>query len=155
MPAALPPPAGLMPRPGRSLLEMLGVLALLGVMASIIAPAMPDLRESADVRASRELVALLRNVRALAIDQRTTVTAILEPGTGRAWIVDEREHRLLATDSVSLGRGVELVAGVPRARFTFAPTGTASGAPLVIRSSVREYALRVDPWTGEPRVTRR
>ena len=135
---------------GRTLLEMVVALAVIGVVAAAVASALPSRRDPDGVaRASRELTQLLRRARATAAQRAEVVTVVLDPARGRVWVATG-SAAALAEDSLDVEAGVVLEAPAPRVVYTFAPTGEASGAPVVVRDAARAVLVRVDRWTGEP-----
>ena len=146
-------------RRGRTLVEMLVVLTLLGGMAAIVAPALravTDDGEGAD-RAARALADRLRRARADAAGRSVAVTLVLDPVSGRTWQATGDDAPMVALAPLPLrapdGRTtVTIAAGEPRARWTFLPSGVAYGAPVVVRDAAVALVVDVDPSTGAPRV---
>ena len=146
---------------GHTLWEMLLVLALLGVMGALAAPAAAVLRDRSldtDVeRGASAFADLLTRAHLTALERATTVDVILDPSSARSWILigagEAREPAIAV--AVVLPPDVELVAAEPRVRFTFTATGTASGPSLLVRGRSSTRLVTVDPWSGAPRVEKR
>ena len=146
---------------GHTLWEMLLVLALLGVMSALVAPAAALLRNrsfgSDAERGASALADLLARAHLTALERATTVDVILDPSAPRSWIVvgafEAREPAVVAP--LALPPDVELFAVEPRARFTFTATGTASGPSVLVRGRSSTRVVTVDPWSGAPRVAKR
>ena len=144
---------------GRTLAEMLVVLAVLGAMAASVAPALRASRDDRGAgRVARALHARLQSARATAARRTLAVTVVLDPATGRLWgavgadaplVADSLSREPLADDAVAI------VAGGSRARWTFLPAGGAFGDDVLVRDARDAFVVSVDPWTGAPRVTPR
>ena len=143
---------------GHTLWEMLLVLALVGVMSALVAPAASVLRErtlDGDVgRGAAAVESLLTRARLTALERATTVEVVLDASSARSWIVvgagESRGSAIFVP--LTLPPDVELVASEPRHRFTFTATGAASGAAILVRGRGRARLVTVDPWSGAPRV---
>lgn len=139
---------------GHTLWEMLLALALLGVIAAIVAPsvggARPAARESDVARTTRDLVDALTQTRLIALERGTPMELVLEPATGRVWVLSHtvNDQRVSAAGQLELPAGASLVADGARVRFSFGAAGTASGGAVVIRGASGERRVTVDPWTG-------
>ena len=141
-----------MPR-GHTLWEMLLALALLGVIAAIVAPAIPALARPRDddvTRAADNLVAVLGRARLTALQRGTTVDVVIDPRSARLWtlVTIAGERRIGAAGALQLPPGAMLVADDPRVRFTFDAAGTAGGGPVTVRGAGGSRSVSVDPWSG-------
>ena len=144
--------------PGRTLAEMLVVLALLGVMAAVVAPALPAARDDRGAaRAARSLLVRLQAARTTAARRALVVTVVLDPATGRLWEAAGAGAPLAASPSPESlpDDAVAIVAAGPRARWTFLPAGGAFGDDVLVRDGRDAFVVSVDPWTGAPRVAPR
>jgi type II secretion system protein H len=142
--------------PGFTLVEVLVVILVLSLAAGVVAPALlgPGGRGDAE-QAAEDVVALLRAARRTAVEEGITVSVRLDPATGRYWVAEgDGGHRHRAAGRVSLVNGVRLVAAEPRPRFTFLAVGGASGEVVLVQGPADQALVRVDPWTGDPRVER-
>lgn len=142
-----------MPRDGHTLWEMLLVLALLGVVTAIVAPAIPSLARSSDddvTRAANDLVTVLAQARLTALQRGTTVDVVLDPESAHLWtfVAIAGERRIASEGTLELPPGATLVAGDPRVRFTFDAAGTAAGGPVTVRGAGGARSVLVDPWSG-------
>ena len=146
---------------GHTLWEMLLALALLGVITAIVAPSIGFVRARADesdiARTTRELTGALTQTRLIALERGTPMELVLEPATGRVWVLSRtaNDQRVSATGQLELPAGASLLADSARVRFTFGAAGTASGGAVVIRGATAERRVTVDPWTGAPDVQSR
>ena len=154
-------------RRAHTLTEMLVVLAILGVMAGAVVPVLLASRDEDEVtRTARTLVELLQRSRASAAELGATVTLVVDPATGRAWMSAGDDAPLVeyvAAESLAeslsrsrhAGRTVAIVAEGPRVRWTFAPSGLAFGQSVLIHDPMRGVVVGVDRWTGEVYATPR
>ena len=139
---------------GHTLWEMLLALGLLAVIAAIVAPSIgvvrADADESAVARTSRSLADALTQARLLALEHGTPVDLLLDPATGRLWIVSRTldEQRVSANGQLELPPGVTLLADGARVRFTFDASGTGAAGAVTVRGPGGEQRVRVDPWSG-------
>lgn len=139
---------------GHTLWEMLLALGLLAVIAAIVAPSIGFVRAAADesevARTSRSLADALTQARLLALEHGTPVDLLLDPATGRFWIVSRTldELRISSTEQLELPPGVTLLADGARVRFTFGASGTGTAAAVTVRGPSAEQRVSVDPWTG-------
>lgn len=146
---------------GHTLWEMLFALALLGVITAIVTPAISiaraGARESDVVGTTRDLVDALTRTRLIALERGTPMELVLEPATGRVWVLSRAadDQRVSATGQLELPLGASLLADSARVRFSFGAAGTASGGAVVIRGAAGERRVTVDPWTGVPDVQSR
>ena len=138
---------------GHTLWEMLLVLALLGLVTAMVAPALgfrAPAREDGVTAATNEMIAILARARRAALDRGTSIDVVIDPATARAWTfgTERGERRLIAEDSLRLAGGALLSADAPRVRFTFEAGGTASGGPIVVGGIDGARQVVVDPWSG-------
>ncbi len=118
---------------GFSLLELLVVLAVVGVVAGLALPRIDRLLGSSRLeRAASTVAADLRLAEALAARQyRATVFSV--DGAGGYRVTDRRTSAVLAQRSLRADFGLTGIDAQP-AQVTFFPGGTASG-PLTLRLS--------------------
>lgn len=144
----------MMRRGGHTLLELTVILAVLGVMGTLVAPSWREAREEARLdQATRVLVSVLDDARLAAEERGTIVTLILDPATGRTWYAaDAVEGPPERLRPLPLAGTVVVESASPRVRFVFIPGGLAFGQPLRLHDGVRARVVAVDPWTGVPDV---
>lgn len=148
-----PRPASIRRQRGHTLWEMLLVLAVMATIGAIVAPAVvaPASSSRTDVaRMAQGFVDLLSRARRTAMDRGIQVRVVLDPNTAHVWTfaLDRGELRLVGDDRLAQSASVELVANGPRVRFTFDPSGTASGERLMVRGVNGSRHIVIDPWSG-------
>lgn len=142
---------------GHTLAELLVVLVIVGLMAALVAPALGDGdgegRRGAE-RVARALTERLERAHALAAATGTVVMVQLDPDDGRVWFATGEDDWRVG-DRLPLDGSAALEHPVGRASFVFTPAGGAWGDDVTIRDAGGRRRVRVDPWTGEPRVDAR
>lgn len=140
-------------RAGFTLVEMVVVLAILGVVAGVTVPALRD-RRAADplAQGASETAAMLARSRQTAVERATTIRVSLDPATRRFRV---RALGVLvasdsiAVDSLALPAGVAIDDAGGRRTITFAPTGEARGDTITLRWQGRIATVAADQWTGD------
>lgn len=136
---------------GFSLIELIVVLALLGVVAAAVAPAMLRATTASPLdQAATSIADTLRDVRRGALQDARAASLIAETNSDRFWVV---RQTMSGRDSVHEGRwslpsGVTLAHVAGRAQWRFGPSGAPRPDSLVIRDSGGVRIVAVDPWTG-------
>ena len=107
---------------GVTAIELVVVLALVGIMASVVAPSLVSLdRPEAAPTTVDRINALIRFGRTAAIERAHRVELTIDPATGRFWfdIPD-------STGTIGLSDGSTLVSRAKRVHVHFEPDGNAS-----------------------------
>jgi prepilin-type N-terminal cleavage/methylation domain-containing protein len=137
-------------RPGFTLVELITVLALLGLTAGLAIPALlsvldPDGRH-ASIRAAHEL---LEAGRSLALERGTRVEIVVDSidGSYRVSAYDDSVETM-SSGRLPLGDGARLELSRARAHFAWDPRGAATGDTLVIVTSDARVRLTLARWTG-------
>ena len=134
-----------------SLLELLLVIAILGMLAAVVLPSLPGALESARLRGSAwEVRATLTLARTLAVSESRSRAVAFDLGRGEYGIDgDSRKWALPEGIRVAALRRGDAAAehGVLRVRFY--PDGSADEAEVALSSSGGwTLRVRVDPLTG-------
>lgn len=137
-------------RAGHTLAEMVAALAIIGIVATAVAPALRPARDDGATRATRAVVALLDSARATAMRRGTVVTVVVDAVANRAWVATGADEMPTDARAIDVGERGTLDAAGRRARWVFTPAGMAFGDALVVRDGARAVRIRVDTWTGEP-----
>jgi len=137
---------------GFTLVEVVVVLALLGIMAAVAVPAFRSLASEDDLtRSANEVAAVLRSAHMTALQRGIGVTVLLDAERGRYWIESEADSAWSqsATGTFALAAGVVLSADAPRIRWTFDWFGAGNREEVAVRSGTDVRLVGVDQWTGE------
>jgi prepilin-type N-terminal cleavage/methylation domain-containing protein len=142
-------------RSGFTLVEILIVLAILGITAAAVVPAFTRVAAEDDVtRASREIEAVLLRARATALDRATRVEVGFVPELGRYWIRDGGGEPIDSGTIVMPG-GSRMSSNVARPRFYLSPAGVIDGDSIAVLGSGGARAISIDRWTGSIHVATR
>ena len=143
-------------RAGFTLVEVIVVLAILGVMAAVTVPAIRDLRSTDALdHATSVTTTLLARARQTAVERGTPVRVVVDPLGRRYWVralqPGAAPDSVLA-DTLDIASDVSLDATATRLAVTFAPSGEAVGDVITLRWRGRAAAVTTDLWTGDARV---
>jgi type II secretion system protein H len=144
------PPVRLSDRPpGFTLVEVIVVLAILGIMAAAVVPAYRNLAQSDELtQASDKIASVLRYARKTALQETTDLTLLVDPGSGRYWVYADSGESVIA-GSWQMPEGIAISSSSPRPRFTFRRNGEAEGDSLLLRSGASTIVIWVHPWSGD------
>lgn len=140
-------------RTGFTLVEMVVVVAILGVVAGVTVPALHDAqaRTPLDQTAS-EIARILARARRTAVERATPATMVVDPANKRYWL---RLDDTVIADALSARPGVTIDASSPRLAIRFVPTGEAQGDTITVRWNGHVATIGADGWTGDVRVDAR
>ena len=129
-------------RVGVTLIELVVVIALIGIMAGVVAPNLVSRdRRAADQSAVDCLDGVVRFARARAIDRGGRVDLVIDPATNRFWL-DLAD----TSGAIDLPEGATLVSPARRVHVHIEPTGEAYiDEPLFVRQGETIGAVHVDP----------
>ncbi|MCQ8279339.1 prepilin-type N-terminal cleavage/methylation domain-containing protein [Acetobacteraceae bacterium KSS8] len=128
---------------GFTLIEMIVVVAVLALAATLVLARGPMRSETVDLRAAaRGLAVEMRVARAQAIGEDRVLVFLLDPAHRNYGIEKGRRHEL--------PRGIVVVADNPDAVETirFRPDGSSSGGVWVLGEGDRRIAIETDWLTG-------
>jgi type II secretion system protein H len=144
-------------RLGFTLVEVVIVLAILGIVAAVTAPSLATLgRQDELTEAANSVARLLRQARLAALERAVPVSAVIEPA-GRKYLVSVESDDapvILAQGSMPLPPSVRLLSDRPRVRFDFRPLGSAEPDSLAVTGDGGTALVGVDRWSGEVYVKR-
>jgi prepilin-type N-terminal cleavage/methylation domain-containing protein len=130
-------------RRGVTLIELVVVMALIGLLAGVAAPAFLSSTTAQSSTAGQRVTALIASARARAVEQGTVVTMTIDPATNRFW-VDHPD----TSGVIELPEG-SLLHGDARVHFRFEPSGQVAADLLVVDERGTLRPIRFDRWTGE------
>lgn len=145
--------------PGFTLIELVVVLAIIGVAATVVAPAFrrpaPDVRTTTDA-----IVALYAGASRVAAVRRVPVTVAIEMASGRFTTLTDpppgTARDTIGGGTLPLPPGARLEGGREGwALASFDAHGNARGPNIEIYQEQQNYEVRVDPWTAGAVVRRR
>lgn len=132
---------------GFTLLEMLLVLALIGVMAAVALPVARRQHEGTALRATaHQLAAVMRGARGAAIRDNAEKTLVVDVARRRFWVDGVSKVYPIAN-----GVDVGLVA-LPPGLMRFHADGSASGGNVLLTAGRASAEVTLDALTGAPRV---
>lgn len=143
---------------GFTLIELVVVLAIVGVVASVVTPALRRIGTPEPRDAAEALAAALARTSGLAARRAAPATLQLELASGSYTIVgrgagggaDTTIGGIVRLDDGRLAGGRDGWATV-----TFDAIGRASGDAVVIEQGHQRWAVVADPWTGQVDVRQR
>ncbi|MHB8149729.1 MAG: GspH/FimT family pseudopilin [Desulfobulbia bacterium] len=138
-------PEKILGRRGFSLLELIMVLAVLGIMAGVVAPATGRFLDKLSFRKqTAALVAGTRYARLMAVGKGRPVAMRFD---GQAHLLSFR-GAVEETKEIELSGEVELE--LRPATLVFYPDGLATPGRMLVRNGSRSQEFRIDPLTGMP-----
>jgi prepilin-type N-terminal cleavage/methylation domain-containing protein len=144
-------------RPGFTLWELTMVLLIMGIAATLVAPAFARFGSEQPPGGADAVLSLLRDTRKAAISYNATTTLRLDPKTLKFEVDTASSFGMgpLATGTLDLGMTSTIVTDQPRLQFVFAPTGLAFADTAVVHGGQVPLIVRVDPWSGVARADSR
>jgi type II secretion system protein H len=129
---------------GFTLIEIVVVLAILGLVLAVVLPNLGPSTETVELRAAAsELRALLRSTRSSAITANRDLVIVIDDA-GRSFVLDGARQPFRSTGFAEQRLHVE-----PPGKLVFYATGGASGGRLTIRSRRAEQVLEIDSVSGQ------
>jgi general secretion pathway protein H len=131
------------PTAGFTLIELVVVLAILGLVLAVLMPNLGGSRDTVELRAAAtEIRALLRSARSAAIATNHEVLFTVDDA-GHGYTLDGGAAKFRT------GGFAERRLRVEPARIAFFATGGSSGGRLVIRGRLGEQVIAIDGVTGQ------
>lgn len=136
---------------GFTLVEVIVVIAILGIISATVVPAYRNLTYSDDLtEVSGRISAVLRNTRNAALSSATDLTLLADPGSGRYWVfADSGEASQGIEASWAVAEGITVSSSTPRPRFTFRRNGQVESDSLLLRAGASTTVITVNTWSGE------
>jgi len=150
--AAMAPhfPAAMPAMRGVTLLEMLVVLAIMGLIAALVLPTFGSGVSTSELRASaRQIAAGLRAARSEAVSQRRE-TFLLIDLAGRRFKVDRnpKEYALPPRIEMKLFTAQRDIVDANTGSIRFFPDGGSNGGRVTLAAGQRKFDIDVDWLTG-------
>lgn len=126
---------------GMTVIELVVVVALVGIIAGVVAPSFASFDRRATTRSGAEtLDALLRLGRRTAVERATAVNITIDPVSKRFWL-DPPE----STAVLTLPDNAALVSRAQRVHVRIEPNGTATiDEPLFVRDANTTLPITID-----------
>jgi type II secretion system protein H len=141
-------------REGFTLVEMLIVIVILAIVSAVTVPALRANPDDELTTSANTLTLLMQRSRQTAVERGQTVTLVVDAENARYWATVVRTgspDSLVSYGPIELASGATLSADESRSRYVFAPSGAASGGPIVVRMDSRAAVITLNQWTGDAR----
>lgn len=134
---------------GFSMLELMVVVLIMAVVATIVVPTVGGVSTAELKSAAREIAAGLRFARGQAVVQRSEAVLLIDV-EARAFTVppDARVHRLPEKMDVKLYTAQRDLVGDNIGAIRFFPDGGSNGGRITLAAGERKYNVDVDWLTG-------
>jgi len=135
---------------GVTLLEMLVVLAIMGLIAALVLPTFGSGVSTSELRSSaRQIAAGLRAARSEAVSQRRETFLVLDL-EGRRFKVDRdpKEYTLPPRIEMKLFTAQRDIVDARTGSIRFFPDGGSNGGRVTVAAGERKYDIDVDWLTG-------
>ena len=135
---------------GFTLLELLIVIALMGIIAALVVPMFGGPVSTSELRATaRQLAAGLRLARSEAVSERRETFLVVDVA-GKRFKVDReaREHALPSKVDLKLFTAQSDLVSQNVGSIRFYPDGGSNGGRITVASGARKFDVDVDWLTG-------
>jgi general secretion pathway protein H len=135
---------------GFTLLELLIVIALMGIIAALVVPMFGGPVSTSELRATaRQLAAGLRLARSEAVSERRETFLVVDVA-GKRFKVDReaREHALPSKVDLKLFTAQNDLVSQNVGSIRFYPDGGSNGGRITVASGARKFDVDVDWLTG-------
>lgn len=139
-------------REGFTLVEMLIVIVILAIVSAVTVPALRSNPDDDLTTSAKALTTLMQRSRQTAVERGQTVSLVVDAENARYWatiVSTGNPDSLVSSGPIELASGATLSADESRSRYVFAPSGEASGGPIVVRLDSRAAVITLNQWTGD------
>ena len=139
---------------GFTLVEMLIVIVILAIVSAVTVPALRSTPDDEITSSAKALTTLMQRSRQTAVERGQTVSLVVDAENARYWatiISPGNPDSVVSYGTIDLASGATLSADESRTRYVFAPSGAATGSPIVVRLDSRAAVITLDQWTGDAR----
>lgn len=137
---------------GFSLIELLVVMAILGVLAGLVTARVSSPNEATVLKTeSRKLIAHLRATRSKALAE-SEIYSVMTTDEGKGYAIRPGEEIVILTGAISLElSSTNMPAGLSGSvpSITFYPDGSTSGGTIILSGSNGKREISVNWITGE------
>ena len=141
---------------GFTLLELLVVLAIMGLIAALVVGGRPGTSDTTDAKIGAELIASeLRQARSRAVATGRPVGFVLDTATRRFGIDGLHPQALPAGLRLALLTGRSDVLADDVGRIRFFPDGSSTGGRIAVESRSRKLVVGVDWLSGRVAIAAR
>jgi type II secretion system protein H len=141
-------------REGFTLVEMLVVIVILAIVSAVTIPALRSNPGDEITTSAKTLTTLMQRARQTAVERGQTVSLVVDADNARYWatiVSPGNPDSVVSYGAIDLASGATLSADESRSRYVFAPSGAATGGPIVVRLDSRAAVITMDQWTGDAR----
>ena len=139
---------------GFTLIEMLIVIVILAIVSAVTVPALRSSPDDAMTSSAKVLTTLMQRARQTAVERGQNVSLVVDAENARYWatiLSPGNPDSVVSYGPIELAAGATLSADESRSRYVFAPSGAATGSPIVVRLDSRAAVITLDQWTGDAR----
>jgi Tfp pilus assembly protein FimT len=133
---------------------MLIVIVILAIVSAVTVPALRSSPDDEITTSAKALTTLMQRSRQTAVERGQTVSLVVDAENARYWATimsPGNPDSVVSYGTIDLAPGATLSADESRSRYVFAPSGGATGSPLVVRLDSRAAVITLDQWTGDAR----
>jgi type II secretion system protein H len=137
---------------GFTLIEMLIVIVILAIVSAVTVPALRSGPDDAMTSSAKVLTTLMQRSRQTAVERGQTLSLVVDAENARYWatiVSPGNPDSVVSYGPIELAAGATLSADEARSRYVFAPSGAATGSPIVVRLDSRAAVITLDQWTGD------